>query len=114
MVSCLDEEIVKFPTQPVTSEISGEDGSNLEEFLDVLIADGADITGPIMAVEDEPLMVLGSDLDIIKEDFSNDLDGQHSSVENLYECLFETRTDLCAKKNIGSWYHVPRDFKTTS
>nr|GEU38684.1 transposon Ty3-I Gag-Pol polyprotein [Tanacetum cinerariifolium] len=42
VVPCSDEEIVKFPTQHVTTEISGEDGLN-----------------------------------IIKEDFSNDLDGQH-------------------------------------
>ncbi|GJS67460.1 hypothetical protein Tco_0682024 [Tanacetum coccineum] len=82
MVSCLDEEIVKFPTQHATTEISGEDGSNLEEFLDVLIVEEANITRPIMAVEDEHLMVLGSVLDIIKEDFSNDLDGQHSADES--------------------------------
>nr|GEY35991.1 transposon Ty3-I Gag-Pol polyprotein [Tanacetum cinerariifolium] len=64
VVPCSDEKIVKFPTQPTTAEISG---------------DNADIIGPIMAVEDEPLMMLGSGPDIINEDFSNDLDGQHST-----------------------------------
>ncbi|GKF03146.1 hypothetical protein Tco_0030069, partial [Tanacetum coccineum] len=57
VVPCSDEEIVKFPTQPVTTEISGED-------------------------EDKPLMMLGSGPNIIKEDFSNDLDGQHSADES--------------------------------
>nr|GEU39794.1 transposon Ty3-I Gag-Pol polyprotein [Tanacetum cinerariifolium] len=42
VVPCIDEEIVKFPTQPITTKISREDGPN-----------------------------------IIKEDFSNDLNGQH-------------------------------------
>nr|GEZ68035.1 putative nucleotidyltransferase, ribonuclease H [Tanacetum cinerariifolium] len=51
-------------------------------------------------VEDEPLMMLGSGLNIIKEDFFNDLDGQHSVDENLYECLVETRNGLCAKKSM--------------
>ncbi|GJZ12962.1 transposon ty3-I gag-pol polyprotein [Tanacetum coccineum] len=37
--------------------------------------------GPIVAVEDEPLMMLGSGPNIIKEDFSNGLDGQHSAEE---------------------------------
>ncbi|GKB05353.1 hypothetical protein Tco_0833548 [Tanacetum coccineum] len=45
----------------------------------------ADIIGPIMAAEDEPFMMLGSGPNIIKEDFSNDLDGQHSADENIYE-----------------------------
>ncbi|GKC60016.1 hypothetical protein Tco_1087614, partial [Tanacetum coccineum] len=78
---CSDEEIVKFPTQPAATEISGEDGSYLEEFSDVLTMEEADIMGPIMAVEDEPLMMLGSDPNIIKEYFSNDLDGQHLTDE---------------------------------
>nr|GEZ78673.1 hypothetical protein [Tanacetum cinerariifolium] len=82
VVACSDEEIVKFPTQPATTEISGEDGSNLEEFSNVLTVEETDITGPIMALEDEPLMMLGSGPNIIKEDFSNDLDGQHSAYEN--------------------------------
>ncbi|GJX94498.1 zinc finger BED domain-containing protein RICESLEEPER 2 [Tanacetum coccineum] len=82
VVSCSDEDIVKYPTQPATTEISREDGSNLEQFLDVLTVEEADITEPIMAVEDEPLMVLGSYPNISKEDFSNDLDGQHSADEN--------------------------------
>ncbi|GJZ49333.1 transposon ty3-I gag-pol polyprotein, partial [Tanacetum coccineum] len=71
-----------------------------------IVKEKADIIEPIMAVEDEPLMMLGSGPNIIKEDFSNDLDGQHSTDKNLYECLVETRNGLCAKKNMGSWYHV--------
>ncbi|GKE29214.1 hypothetical protein Tco_1444598 [Tanacetum coccineum] len=82
LVACSDEEIVKFPTQPATTEISGDNGSNLEDFLIVLTREEADIIGPIMAVEDEPLMMLGSGPNIIKEDFSNDLDGQHSTDES--------------------------------
>ncbi|GJW36452.1 hypothetical protein Tco_0059372 [Tanacetum coccineum] len=82
MFPCSDEEIVKFPTQPATTKISGEDGSNLEEFLNVLTVKEADITEPIMAVEDEPLMMLGSGPNNIKKDFSNDLDGQHSTDES--------------------------------
>ncbi|GJR38176.1 transposon ty3-I gag-pol polyprotein [Tanacetum coccineum] len=78
VVPCSDEEIVKFPTQLATTEISGDNGSNLEDFLIVLTREEADIIGPIMAVEDEPLMMLGSSLNIIEEDFTNDLDGQHS------------------------------------
>ncbi|GKD92401.1 hypothetical protein Tco_1372238 [Tanacetum coccineum] len=138
VVPCSDEEIVKFPTQPITTEISGEDGSNLEEFSKVLTVEEADITGPVMAVEDEPLMMLGSFPNIIKEDFSNDLDGQHLAYESkpchntlrwqtmrlkwgvcdlywvdLYECLVETRNGLCAKKNMGSRYHMARDIKGT-
>ncbi|GKE93700.1 hypothetical protein Tco_1574795 [Tanacetum coccineum] len=35
-----------------------------------------------MAVEDEPLMMLGLGTNIIKEDFCNDLDGQHSADES--------------------------------
>ncbi|GJR88774.1 RNA-directed DNA polymerase [Tanacetum coccineum] len=77
VVSCSNEEIVKFPTQPAITKISGEDGSNLEEFSNILTVKEADITGPIMAVEDEPLMMIGSCPNIIKEYFSNDLDGQH-------------------------------------
>nr|GEX94854.1 transposon Ty3-I Gag-Pol polyprotein [Tanacetum cinerariifolium] len=69
----------------------------------------ADITGPIMAVEDEPLMMLGLGPNIIKEDISNDLDGQHSADKNLYKCLVETRNGLCAKKSMGSRYLVPAD-----
>ncbi|GJU49904.1 hypothetical protein Tco_1219459 [Tanacetum coccineum] len=42
----------------------------------------ADIIGSIMAVEDEPLMMLGLGTNIIKEDFCNDLDGQHSADES--------------------------------
>ncbi|GJY94832.1 hypothetical protein Tco_0511193 [Tanacetum coccineum] len=78
MAICSDKENVKFPTQPAITEMSEEDGSNLEELLDVLTVEEADITGPIMAVVDEPLMMLGSDPNIIKEDFSNELDGKHS------------------------------------
>ncbi|GJT73325.1 hypothetical protein Tco_1032611 [Tanacetum coccineum] len=76
VVPCSAEEIVKFPTQP---EKIGEDGGHLEEFQDVLTGDEVDITGPLITVEDEPLMMLGSDPNTIKEDFSNDLDGQHSA-----------------------------------
>ncbi|GJW17389.1 transposon ty3-I gag-pol polyprotein, partial [Tanacetum coccineum] len=82
LVPCFDEEIVNFPTQPATTEISRDNGSNLEEFLNVLTMEEADITGLIMTVEDVSLMMLGSGLNIIKEDFSNDLDGQHSADEN--------------------------------
>ncbi|GJZ92026.1 RNA-directed DNA polymerase [Tanacetum coccineum] len=82
VVPSSDEEIVKFSTQPATTEISGDNGSNLEDFLIVLTREEADIIGPIMAVEDEPLMMLGSGPNIIKEDFSNDLDGQHSTEES--------------------------------
>ncbi|GJW43295.1 hypothetical protein Tco_0072094 [Tanacetum coccineum] len=77
-----DEEIVNFPTQLATTEISEKDGSNLEKFLNVLTVEEADITGPNMAVEDQPLMMLGSCPNIIKEDFSNDLDGQHLTDES--------------------------------
>ncbi|GJY26615.1 transposon ty3-I gag-pol polyprotein [Tanacetum coccineum] len=73
VVPCSNEETVKFPTQPATTEISEEDGSNLEEFLNVVTMEEDDITGPIMAVKDEPLMMLGSCPNIIKEDLSNDL-----------------------------------------
>ncbi|GJW61149.1 hypothetical protein Tco_0110484 [Tanacetum coccineum] len=83
VVPCSDEEIVKFLTQHAATEISGEDGSNLEEFSDVLTVEEADIMGPIMAVEDEPLMMLRSDPNIIKEDFSNDLDGQRLTDERM-------------------------------
>nr|GFA26230.1 hypothetical protein [Tanacetum cinerariifolium]GFB32964.1 hypothetical protein [Tanacetum cinerariifolium] len=56
VVACSNEEIIKYPTQSATneiSEISAEDGSNLKEFLDVLSVEESDTTGPIMAVEDE-------------------------------------------------------------
>nr|GEU33494.1 transposon Ty3-I Gag-Pol polyprotein [Tanacetum cinerariifolium] len=82
VVPCYDEKIVKSPTQPATTEISGEDGSNLEKFSNVLTVKVADTTRPIMAVEDEPLMMLGSGPNIITEDFSNDLDGQHPTDKN--------------------------------
>ncbi|GJZ15176.1 RNA-directed DNA polymerase [Tanacetum coccineum] len=55
VVSCSDKEIVKFPTQLATIKISGEDGINLEEFSNVLTIEEADITRPIMAVEDDLL-----------------------------------------------------------
>ena len=71
VVACSNEEIVKYPTQPATTEISGEDGSNLEEFLDLLTVEEAVVTGPIMAVEDEPLMVLESDGMINKKEFAD-------------------------------------------
>nr|GEV40549.1 hypothetical protein [Tanacetum cinerariifolium] len=89
VVSLSDEEFVKFPTQPTAIEISRED------------------------VEDEHFMMLGSGPQIIKEDFSNDLNGQHSADENLYECLVKTRNGLCVKKNMGSWYHVAQYIKGT-
>ncbi|GJW66699.1 RNA-directed DNA polymerase [Tanacetum coccineum] len=83
VVPCSDEEIVKFPTQPATTEISGDNDSNLEDFLIVLTREEADIIRPIMAVEEEPLMMLGSGPNIIKEDFFNDLDGHHSIDEKV-------------------------------
>ncbi|GJW81562.1 hypothetical protein Tco_0145537 [Tanacetum coccineum] len=52
--ACFDEEIVKFPTQPATTEISGDNGSNLEDFLIVLTREEADIIRPIMTVKEEP------------------------------------------------------------
>ncbi|GKB76291.1 RNA-directed DNA polymerase, partial [Tanacetum coccineum] len=75
VVSYSDEEIVKFLTQPAIIEISGEDGSNLKDFLNVLTVKEAYITRPIMAVEDEPLMMRRLGPNIIKECFSNDLGG---------------------------------------
>nr|GEW17680.1 hypothetical protein [Tanacetum cinerariifolium] len=60
MVPCSDEEILKFPTQHATTKISGENGSNLEDFFIVLTREEADIIGPIMAVDDEPFMILES------------------------------------------------------
>ncbi|GJR51622.1 hypothetical protein Tco_1402143 [Tanacetum coccineum] len=83
VVSCADKEIVMFLTQPATIEISGEDGSNLEDFSNVLTVEEADITGRIMEVEDEPLMMLRSGLNIIKDDFSNDHDGRHSADKKM-------------------------------
>ncbi|GJT11759.1 hypothetical protein Tco_0858801 [Tanacetum coccineum] len=71
VVSYSDEEIVKFLTQPAIIEISGEDGSNLKDFLNVLTVKEAYITRPIMAVEDEPLMMRRLGPNIIKEDFSH-------------------------------------------
>ncbi|GKE23454.1 hypothetical protein Tco_1434966, partial [Tanacetum coccineum] len=79
VVLCFD---VKFPPQPATTKISGEDGSNLEDFLIVLTREEVDIIRLIMALEEKPLMMLGSGPNIIKEGFSNDLDGQHSIDEN--------------------------------
>ncbi|GJW47616.1 hypothetical protein Tco_0079262 [Tanacetum coccineum] len=58
VVPCSDEEFVKFPTQPATTEIIGDNGINLENFFIVLTREEADIIRPIMAVEDEPLMML--------------------------------------------------------
>nr|GEV63975.1 RNA-directed DNA polymerase [Tanacetum cinerariifolium] len=66
VVPCFDEEIVKFLTQHATTEISRDNDSNLEDFLIALTREEADIIGPIMAVEDEPLMMLGSGPNIIK------------------------------------------------
>ncbi|GKA31596.1 hypothetical protein Tco_0717901 [Tanacetum coccineum] len=99
-----------FPTQP---EKISEDGGHLKEFQDVLTGDEVDITGPLITVEDEPLMMLGSDLNTIKEDFSNDLDGQHSADKNLYKCSVETRTGSCSKKNMGSWNYSRGHSKAT-
>nr|GEY13990.1 putative nucleotidyltransferase, ribonuclease H [Tanacetum cinerariifolium] len=82
VVPCSDEEIVKFLIQPTTTKISGDNGSNLEDFLIVLTREEADIIEPIMTVEYEPLMMLGSGPNIINEDFSNDLDGQHLTDES--------------------------------
>ncbi|GJW21029.1 hypothetical protein Tco_0031651 [Tanacetum coccineum] len=110
VVPCSAEEIVKFPTQP---EKIGEDGGHLEEFQDVLTGDEVDITGPLITVEDEPLMMLGSDPNTIKEDFSNDLDGQHSADKNLYKCSVETRTGSGSKKNMGSWNYSRGHSKAT-
>nr|GEY37531.1 uncharacterized mitochondrial protein AtMg00810-like [Tanacetum cinerariifolium] len=70
VVASSDEEIVKFPAQRAITELSGEDGSNLEVISEVLTRDEADITGGVMAVADEPLMVLESDGMINKEEFA--------------------------------------------
>ncbi|GJR21672.1 hypothetical protein Tco_0970199 [Tanacetum coccineum] len=110
VVPCSAEEIVKFPTQP---EKIGEDYGHLEEFQDVLTKDEVDITGSLITVEDEPLMMLGSDPNTIKEDFSNDLDGQHSADKNLYKCSVETRTGSGLKKNMGSWNYSRGHSKAT-
>ncbi|GJY78375.1 hypothetical protein Tco_0484176 [Tanacetum coccineum] len=75
VVSCFDEEIVKFPTQPARTKISRDSGSNLKDFFIVLTREEVDIIGPIMVVDDESLMMFGSGPNIIKKDFSNDLDG---------------------------------------
>ncbi|GJR03963.1 hypothetical protein Tco_0526947 [Tanacetum coccineum] len=87
VVACSDEKIVKYPKQPATtkiSEISAEDGSNLEEFLDVLSVKEANTTGPVMAVEDEPIMGLGSYPNINKED--NDEQGkEEKGVDNFFK-----------------------------
>ncbi|GJT53476.1 RNA-directed DNA polymerase [Tanacetum coccineum] len=56
VVPCFDEEIVKFPTQPAITEISGDNDSNLEDFMIVLTREEADIIKPIMTVKEEPLM----------------------------------------------------------
>ncbi|GJX32654.1 hypothetical protein Tco_0242509 [Tanacetum coccineum] len=94
-VTCdvVDIEKSHFPPQPATTEISGEDGSNLEDFLIVLAREEVDIIRPIMAVEEKPLMMLGSGPNIIKEGFSNDLNGQHSTDEKM----------VCAQRR--TWDH---------
>ncbi|GJS70080.1 ribosomal RNA-processing protein 8 [Tanacetum coccineum] len=58
VVPCSDEEIVKFPTQPVTTEISRDNDSNLEDFLIVLTREEADIIRPIMESNDTILEIL--------------------------------------------------------
>ncbi|GJU17315.1 transposon ty3-I gag-pol polyprotein [Tanacetum coccineum] len=113
-VPCSSEEIIKFPTQPATTEISEDNGSNLEDFLIVLTWEEADIIGPIMAVEDEPLMMLGSSLMILMDNIRQTKVGVRDLYwADLYECLVETRNGLCAKKNMGSWYHMAQDIKGT-
>ncbi|GKC34372.1 F-box protein CPR1-like protein, partial [Tanacetum coccineum] len=114
VVSYSDKEIVKFLTQPATIEISREDGSNLEDFSNVLTVKEADITGPIMAVEDEPLMMLRLGPNIIKEYFSNDLDGQHSADEKMV--LLDVVEEILVKLDVEdllrcktvckSWYSL--------
>ncbi|GKE77640.1 hypothetical protein Tco_1543760 [Tanacetum coccineum] len=72
VVASFDEEIVKSPTKPATTEKSSEDGGNLKELILTSAVDKGDFTGPILAVKedlwqkliddlDEPLMVLESD-----------------------------------------------------
>ncbi|GKE90852.1 hypothetical protein Tco_1571947, partial [Tanacetum coccineum] len=51
-----------------------------------------DIIRPIMAVEEETLMMLGSSPNIIKEDFSNDLNRQYSTDENLPNTMSISKT----------------------
>ncbi|GKD45560.1 hypothetical protein Tco_1270205 [Tanacetum coccineum] len=109
----LSLKIVMMDQEQKNNTSCGEDGSNLEEFSNVLIVVEADITGPIMAVDNEPLMMLGYGPNIIKEDLSNDVNEQHSVDENLYECLGETRNGLCANKNMGSPYYVAQDIRGT-
>ncbi|GJX41755.1 putative nucleotidyltransferase, ribonuclease H [Tanacetum coccineum] len=68
-----------------------DDGSRPEEqhlvvpcFDEEIVKEEADIIKPIMTVKEEPLMMLGSGPNIIKEDFSNDLDKQHSTDEKWF------------------------------
>ncbi|GJY48823.1 hypothetical protein Tco_0438779 [Tanacetum coccineum] len=82
VVPCSDEEIVKSPTQPATTEKSSEDGGNLEELILTSAVDKGKFTGPILAVKedlgqkliddlDEPLIVLESYGMINKNKFAN-------------------------------------------
>ncbi|GJZ90572.1 transposon ty3-I gag-pol polyprotein [Tanacetum coccineum] len=113
-VPCSGEEIIKFPTQPATTEISEDNGSNLEDFLIVSTREEAHIIRPIMAVKDEPLMMLGSSLMILMDNIRQTKVGVRDLYwADLYECLVETRNGLCAKKNMGSWYHMAQDIKGT-
>ncbi|GKA19270.1 hypothetical protein Tco_0699185 [Tanacetum coccineum] len=73
------DDIISNPKSQIFAIEECDDGSRPEEHLDVLTEDEVDITGPLITVEDEPLMMLGSNPNTIKEDFSNDLDGQHSA-----------------------------------
>ncbi|GJX53242.1 hypothetical protein Tco_0281611 [Tanacetum coccineum] len=65
VVPCSDKEIVKFPTQPATTEKSSEDGGNLEELILMSAMDKGDFTRPILAVKEDFGQKLIDDLDEI-------------------------------------------------
>ncbi|GJU08331.1 hypothetical protein Tco_1124761 [Tanacetum coccineum] len=71
-----DVEIVKFPTQPATTEKSSEDGGNLEELILTSAADKGDFTGPILAVKED----LGHNLIYLHIWYMVDDDGKISKL----------------------------------
>ncbi|GJX44266.1 hypothetical protein Tco_0260942 [Tanacetum coccineum] len=82
------DRLLSNPKSQIFATEDCDDGSRPGEqhlvvlrFNEEIVKEEVDIIRPIMAVEDEPLMMLGSGPNIIKEDFSNDLDGQHSTDE---------------------------------
>ncbi|PWA57829.1 hypothetical protein CTI12_AA275620 [Artemisia annua] len=65
VVTCSNEEIVKYPTQPTTTttKISGEDGGILEELMVTLVVEKTDFTRPILAANEDLGHKLIDDLD---------------------------------------------------